>query len=114
MKNNEFFKALRNSENVTVGECTAFNAWCDGIRAKADFPVLKNSIWDKDVSDFLGTMAKAGIKKFGFFSKSTGDLRNIVAFTKAGWAITGTFEIPNAFEEYKPDEGLVFESRDYA
>ena len=68
-------------------------------------------MWDEEISDFLGAIEKAGFKKFGFFSKSTGDLRNIVAFTKAGWGITGTFEIPNAFEEYKPDEGLTFEKK---
>ena len=38
----------------------------------------------------------------------------IAAFVKAGWELVGIFEIPNAFKAYKPDEGLVFESRDYA
>ncbi len=111
MENNEFFNALRYREDITIGECHAFNAWFDGIRAKADFPLLKYPMQDKDIADFLETMAKAGIEKFGFLSKSTGDFHNIMAFLKAGWELTGTFEIPSEFEGYKPDKGAFFEKR---
>ena len=116
--NNEFFKALRNNgENkATVGTYEAYSAWQEGISAKLDFPFLPDSIWAKDVADFLGTITKAGFTKFAYKSHSTMTFENIVSFMKAGWEITGRIEIPDAFEEYgyAPADCLIFESRDYA
>ena len=110
MVNYEFFKAAQEPE-ATAGESKAYWAWRNGIHEKLDFPLQKDSMWDKDVSDFLTTIEKAGFKKFGFYARSTNALQNIVDFMKAGWKATGTFEFDRDLEElgYKPCEGLIFE-----
>ena len=114
MKNNEFFRALRSQENHTWGEVNALDAWHKGIEKHLDFPLLTNSIWEKDIADFLKSMNEAGIKKFGFYARSTLAVENIVAFTKAGWKFTGIIKF-NDHLQYdwlglSPLEGLVFEN----
>lgn len=113
MKNNEFFKALKGKKNATTGECQAYRAWQDGIREKLDFPFLKDSLWERDIADFLATIEKAGFRKFGFFSMSAVGLRNLVDFAKAGWEIAEIFQIPSPLEEYgyRPEEGLLLEKK---
>ena len=115
MKNNEFFNAMKEQENkqFTAGERNAYYAWQTGIQNNLDFPVQNDSMFDKEVSDFLATLEKAGFQKFGYYCNSTNARQNIVDFLKAGWQLTGIFELENPFEKfgYKPDEGLVFERR---
>ena len=106
MRNNEFFRALNKKENLTRGENNALSAWCNGIREQLDFPFLMDTMWEEEVADFLKSIKSAGFKKFGFFGMSTMAIRNIVAFTKAGWKLTDTFE----FDEDRHYEGLIFES----
>ena len=105
MKNNEFFKALKNKEETTRGEDEALNAWFNGIHEKLDFPFLKGAMWQEEIADFLKAIKEAGFNKFGFHAISTLAVENIVAFTKAGWKLTGVFE----FNEYRTFEGLIFE-----
>jgi len=112
MKNNEFFNAMNEQKGFTTdGARKAYFAWQTGIDEERDFPVQNDSIWDKEVSDFLTTLEKAGFKKFGYFCNATNARQNIVDFLKAGWQLTGTFELKNPFEKfgYAPDEGLIFE-----
>ncbi len=110
MKNNEFFKALQGKEEITRGEIEALNAWNIGMWERLDFPFARDSIpmfnGEKDVSDFLKSIEAAGFKKFGYHARSTMGVENIVAFTKAGWKLTGVFEYG---DEYR-FEGLVFEN----
>ena len=86
MKDNEFFKILMNNggDKATAGTYDAYNTWRVGISAKLDFPFLSDSIWEKDVADFLGTITKAGFTKFAYQSHSTMAFENIVNFMKAG------------------------------
>ncbi len=107
MKNNEFFRALYGKEeNATMSEKEALSAWFKGIREGLGFPLLTDSIREKNVSDFLNTVNEAGFKKFGYYARATNAVDNIAAFTKAGWKLTGIVE----FDEYRHYEGLVFEN----
>ena len=56
MKNNEFFKTISGKAEATKGELEAYWAWRTGIDKKADFPILRDSMWDNEVSDFLSTI----------------------------------------------------------
>ena len=119
MKDNKFFKAMQKKldsmtygeiyNDTKTGENAAFGAWRDGKEQKLDFPFLTRSLHDSEVSDFLGTVEEAGFKKFGFFTRSTKTTENIVAFLKAGWKLTGTFEFNTGLEATVMVDGLVFE-----
>lgn len=106
MKNNEFFNALNVKEILKHSEKNALVAWCEGIRKQLDFPFLMDTMWEEEIPDILTIIKSAGFKKFGFFGKSTAAINNIIAFTKAGWKLTGTFE----FNEGRHYEGLIFEN----
>ena len=111
MKNNEFFKTISNSDTVTAGEHYALNAWEKGIEENQNFPILSHFGFEaKNVSEFLETIKKSGLKKFGYYGTSTDDLEKIVIFTEHGLKIAGTFEFnPTHFEKVK---GLIFEFTD--
>ena len=115
MKNNKFFNNMRNAvknNEVTHGESEAFWAWREGIDAGLDCPFLKDSIWDKDLSDFLAAIEAAGFAKFAYKSHSTMSFENIIDFMKAGWQITGRIEIDDSgFDAVRTIDAVIFERR---
>ena len=112
MKDNEFFKIMSKKTTLTHGEEKAICAWEKGIALNENFPLLVDffGLWHREIKDFLETIKKSGLKKFGFFSTSTQDCQHIVAFIENGWKIAGTFEFDRTpFEKAK---GLIFELSD--
>ena len=98
MKSNEFFKALMAKENLSGVEVMALQAWEAGIREKLNFPLMKFSMWQDEISAFVKTLKDAGIKKFAYSVRSTSATENIACFFNAGWKLTGTL-----------NDGLIFE-----
>ena len=114
MKNNEFFKTMSKKTTLTDGEEKAFWAWEQGISKNENFPFLFLvkffALLPQEIKDFLETIKKSGLKKFGFFSTSTQDCQHIVAFIENGWKMAGMFEFDRTpFEKAK---GLIFEFSD--
>ena len=110
MKNNEFFKTISNGKHLTDGERRAICAWENGIEKNVNFPLLTDVFWLKEIPDFLETVKKSGLKRFGFFSTSTIDTESIVIISEHGWKIAGIFEFDkNPFTKAK---GLIFELED--
>ena len=99
----EFFLNARNGKNV------AFGTWLKGIKRGLDFPLLTYPLYEDEISDFLKTLEKAGFKKFGFSVYGKNSTKNITEFQKAGWKLTGTFEILEFDDEPFTVEAFIFE-----
>ena len=92
MKNNEFFKAIEGSTEVTEGMRRAYDAWKEGMVRELDFPFLRDLAIDKaEVADFLTAIEQAGFKKFGYYG-SWDCTERCVNFIESGWKVDGIFE----------------------
>ena len=50
---------------------------------------MDDSLWDKEVADFVNTLRSAGIKTFVYTSKSTAVMENLHAFAAQGCTMAG-------------------------
>ena len=74
---------------LTRGECDAYRAWRTSNLRGNDELELDDSVWEKDIHDFIETLRKAGIESFVITSQSTGLMGNLHGFAAEGCEMTG-------------------------
>ena len=83
-----YFEAMENRQNTekfSSGVNKAYWAWyysdCQG-------EIICDTMWNKEVHDFVSTMREAGVKSFIYIDKSTALMGNLHAFVKEGCEIS--------------------------
>lgn len=83
-----YFEAMenkQNSEKFSSGVNKAYWAWY-----YSDFQgeIICDTMWNKEVHDFVSTMREAGVKSFIYIDKSTTLMDNLHSFVKEGCEIS--------------------------
>jgi hypothetical protein len=78
---NVYFENLRTRQDLTSGEIKAYQVY--RFSPTEDF-ILDGFLWDKEVSDFVNTLRKAGVKSFVYTNTSTAVMDNFHALLENG------------------------------
>lgn len=73
----EYFENLRTKQDLTSGECKAYQTYINAC-------ILNDFLWDSEVSDFVNTLRQAGVKSFVYTNTSTAVMDNFHAFIENG------------------------------
>ena len=71
------------------GACKAYRAWASSLSRQEDELEMDDFLWDREVSDFIGTLRRAGIDTFIYTNQSTAAMKNLFAFAAEGCMMTG-------------------------
>ena len=73
----------------TQGACKAYRAWASSISRQEDEVEMDDFLFENEVTDFVGTLRKAGIPSFVYSNQSTTVMENLHAFAAEGCAMQG-------------------------
>lgn len=62
------------------GVSKAYRAWATSISRKEDELEMDDFLWEREVTDFVETLRKAGIKTFVYTNQSTAVMENLHQF----------------------------------
>ena len=79
-------KRLEETNPVSGGIGKAFRAW---LYSEGNELEMDEFLWDREVSDFVETLRKAGIQSFVYTNQSTAVMENIHQFVAAGCTLEG-------------------------
>ena len=79
-------KRLEETNPVSGGIGKAFRAW---LYSESNELEMDEFLWDREVSDFVETLRKAGIQSFVYTNQSTAVMENIHQFAAAGCTLEG-------------------------
>ena len=71
------------------GVSKAYRAWATSISRKEDELEMDDFLWEREVTDFVETLRKAGIKTFVYTNQSTAVMENLHQFAAAGCTMEG-------------------------
>ena len=89
------------------GVSKAYRAWSQSISRKEDELEMDDFLWEKEVTDFIETLRKAGITSFVYTNQSTAVMENLHAFAAEGCTMTGLCTITrheNRWGDEEPTE----------
>jgi len=94
---------------VPAGACKAYRAWMQSIEHENEELQMDDFLWEREVSDFVDCLRKAGISTFVYTNQSTAVMENLHELTKAGCHMDGLCTIKRwerRFGENKEEEIL--------
>jgi len=71
------------------GACKAYRAWASSLSRQENELEMDDFLLDREVSDFVGTLRRAGIDTFIYTNQSTAAMKNLFAFAAEGCTLTG-------------------------
>ena len=71
------------------GACKAYLAWAASISRQEDEVEMDDFLFENEVTDFVGTLRKAGIPSFVYSNQSTSVMQNLYAFAAEGCTMQG-------------------------
>lgn len=74
---------------VSQGACKAYRAWKNSLDRGLNDVEMDDFLWDKEVSDFVETLRKAGIMNFIYTNQSTAMMDNLHDLEKEGCIMEG-------------------------
>ena len=86
------------------GVSKAYRAWSQSISRKEDELEMEDFLWEKEVTDFIETLRKAGITTFVYTNQSTAVMENLHAFAKAGCTMQGLCTVTRQERRWGDDE----------
>lgn len=86
------------------GACKAYRAWASSVSRKEDELEMDDFLWEKEVSDFIDTLRKAGIKTFVYTNQSTAVMENLHQFAAAGCTMDGLCTITRQESRWGDEE----------
>lgn len=89
------------------GACKAYRAWAQSLSRKEDEVEMDDFLWEKEVSDFIDALRKAGIETFVYTNQSTAVMENLHQFAAAGCRMQGLCTITrheNRWGDEEPTE----------
>lgn len=98
-------KAAEAAFPYTTGQMKAFWNWRASIEHQVGEYEMDDFLWDGEVTDFVGTLRKAGIETFVHTNHSTALMENIHAFIAAGCTMEGPCTIIHPDDTFWKIEG---------
>ena len=71
------------------GACKAYRAWAQSLSRKENEVEMDDFLWEKEVTDFIDALRKAGIETFVYTNQSTAVMENLHQFAAAGRRMQG-------------------------
>ena len=71
------------------GACRAYRAWAQSLSRKEDELEMDDFLWEKEVTDFVDTLRKAGVDTFVYTNQSTACMENLHQLAAAGCTMQG-------------------------
>ena len=96
-RQNAFFEDMK-AENpdkpfpFSHGASKAYQAWAGSIEHDEDEFEFSDFLWENEVTDFVSTLRKAGIKTFIYTGHSTALMENIHQLAAEGCTMTGLYK----------------------
>ena len=72
-----------------AGASKAYRAWATSISRQEDELEMDDFLWEKEVTEFIDTLRKAGITSFVYTNQSTAVMENLHQFAAAGCQMQG-------------------------
>lgn len=76
---------------VSAGACKAYRAWAESVENEYDEVEFSDSLWDREVKDFIETLRNAGIENLILTGHSTGLMADIHNLESEGCKMVGTY-----------------------
>ena len=89
---------------IAAGACKAYRAWSHSIEKGNEELEMDDFLWDREVTDFIDTLRKAGIETFVYTNQSTAVMENIHDFEANGCRLDGLTKIHRMENRYGEDE----------
>ena len=86
------------------GVSKAYRAWATSISRKEDELEMDDFLWEREVTDFVETLRKAGIKTFVYTNQSTAVMENLHQFAAAGCTMEGLCTITRQENRWGDEE----------
>ena len=87
------------------GVSKAYRAWAQSLSRKEDEVEMDDFLWEKEVTDFIETLRKAGIETFVYTNQSTAVMENLHQFAAAGCTMQGLCTITRQESRWLHDAG---------
>ena len=89
---------------ISGGACKAYRTWKNSIRRNEDEVEMDDFLWEREVTDFIEALHKAGIRTFVYTNQSTAVMENLHAFASNGCKMTGLCTISRRENRYGENE----------
>ena len=86
------------------GVSKAYRAWAQSLSRKEDELEMDDFLWEREVTDFVETLRKAGIKTFVYTNQSTAVMENLHQFAAAGCTMEGLCTITRQEDRWGEEE----------
>ena len=86
------------------GVSKAYRAWAQSLSRKEDEVEMDDFLWEKEVTDFIETLRKAGIETFVYTNQSTAVMENLHQFAAAGCTMQGLCTITRQESRWGDEE----------
>ncbi len=91
---NNYFRALKDSDEQRIGYWYACRAWKDSVSSKTNYFMFDEWIQDKkDIADFIECLKAAGVVEFALANHSTALMDTLHAFVENGCTIKGLCKV---------------------
>lgn len=94
----------RSKVPLEQGVSKAYRAWATSISRKEDELEMDDFLWEREVTDFVETLRKAGIKTFVYTNQSTAVMENLHQFAAAGCTMEGLCTITRQENRWGDEE----------
>lgn len=113
MQRNDYFEKCIEDRKALVEEFTrgayrACEAYMGSKNKGSDILEVRETIWDDEVYDFVGTLRKAGIDEFAITQRSTNNIDLAVALERVGCVLKGTTAVIRRNDHNEIVNGLKF------
>ena len=89
---------------IPAEACKAYRAWMQTIEREEDEVAMDDFLWDREVSDFIDALRKAGIESFIYTNSSTAAMENMHAFEDEGCRLEGLCKITRKTNRWAAEE----------
>ncbi len=88
---------------VAAGACKAYRAFQNTVEKEEDEIAMDDFLWDREVTDFIETLRKAGFESFIYTNQSTAVMENLHAFEAEGCRMEGLCTIERQERRFGED-----------
>ena len=113
MQRNEYMESWWENRNnmgdeYRRGAYRACEAYKNSMEHDSTILEVRETIWDDEVYDFVGTLRKAGIDEFAITQRSTNNIDLAVALERVGCVLKGTTAVIRRNDHNEIVNGLKF------
>ena len=89
---------------ISQGANKAYRAWASSVGRQEDEIEMDDFLWEREVSDFVDTLRKAGFTTFVYTNQSTAVMENLHQFVAEGCRLEGLCTITRRESRWGDEE----------